>query len=347
MDEYQDLNEAQYRMFRWLAGPGAEIMVIGDPDQAIYGFRGASPRYFSRFLEDWPQAEICRFEETYRLPEPILQAAQRLKASGPEPPQPMTTHQPGTNPLILIEAANPQAEARAIAREIENLVGGMSHLALEDRGLRHQDPGAKAGFKDIAVLYRLHALGPELERTLQEAGIPCQQPREGVGPEWDGLDLAAERVKLLSLHAAKGLEFPYVFIAGCEAGLIPWEPPGELAADPDEERRLFYVGLTRASRQIFLTWARQRTLWGRRRPQRAFSLGAAAAGELADAAGSRGGTAPAAAAAAAFSGNGPTPGNQVGMRGRRSHLLPTGNSRGHHRRYLDLTPETERCSEAW
>jgi DNA helicase-2/ATP-dependent DNA helicase PcrA len=168
--------------------------------------------------------------------------------------------------LILIEAANPEAEARAIAREIENLVGGMSHLALEDRGLRHQDPGGKAGFKDIAVLYRLHALGPELERTLQEAGIPCQQPREGVGPDWDGLDLAAERVKLLSLHAAKGLEFPYVFIAGCEEGLIPWEPPGELAADPDEERRLFYVGLTRASRQIFLTWARQRTLWGRQRP---------------------------------------------------------------------------------
>jgi DNA helicase-2/ATP-dependent DNA helicase PcrA len=266
VDEYQDLNEAQYRMFRWLAGPGAEIMVIGDPDQAIYGFRGASPRYFSRFLEDWPQAQICRFEETYRLPEPILQAAQRLKASGPEPPQPMTTHQSGTSPLILIEAANPEAEARAIAREIENLVGGMSHLALEDRGLRHQDPGAKAGFKDIAVLYRLHALGPELERTLQESGIPCQQPREGVGPDWDGLDLAAERVKLLSLHAAKGLEFPYVFIAGCEEGLIPWEPPGELAADPDEERRLFYVGLTRASRQIFLTWARQRTLWGRQRP---------------------------------------------------------------------------------
>ncbi|MGA9820328.1 MAG: UvrD-helicase domain-containing protein, partial [Desulfobaccales bacterium] len=261
VDEYQDLNEAQYRMFRWLAGPGAEIMVIGDPDQAIYGFRGASPRYFSRFLEDWPQAQICRFEETYRLPEPILQAAQRLQASGPEPPQPLTTNQPGSSPLILLEAANPQAEARAIAREIENLVGGMSHLALEDRGLRQQDQGGRAGFRDIAVLYRLHALAPELERTLKESGIPCQQPREGVGPDWDGLDLAAERVKLLSLHAAKGLEFPYVFIAGCEEGLIPWEPPGELAADPDEERRLFYVGLTRASRQIFLTWARQRNLW--------------------------------------------------------------------------------------
>ena len=265
VDEYQDLNEAQYKMFRQLAGPGAEIMVIGDPDQAIYGFRGASPAYFRRFREDWPAAEVCHFEETYRLPAPILQAARQLMACGAGDQQPMSTHQPGSLPLVLLEAAHPEAEARGIAKEIEKLVGGLSHLALEDRGLRHQDPEDKAGFRDIAVLYRLHALGPELERVLQEAGIPCQQPREGVGPEWDGLDLAAERVKLLSLHAAKGLEFPYVFIAGCEEGLIPWEPPGDLASDPAEERRLFYVGLTRASRQVFLTRARERHLWGQKR----------------------------------------------------------------------------------
>ena len=177
----------------------------------------------------------------------------------------MLTHQSGDLPLLLLEAANPESEARLIAKEIGKLVGGLNHLALEDRDLRHQDPEDKAGFKDIAVLYRLHALGAELERALQEAGIPCQQPREGVGPEWDGLDLAAERVKLLSLHAAKGLEFPYVFIAGCEEGLIPWEPPGDLAADPAEERRLFYVGLTRASRRVFLTRARERALWGQKR----------------------------------------------------------------------------------
>ena len=79
VDEYQDLNEAQYRLFRQLAGPGAEIMVIGDPDQAIYGFRGARPEYFRRFREDWPEARVCRFPETYRLPAPILQAAAPLR----------------------------------------------------------------------------------------------------------------------------------------------------------------------------------------------------------------------------------------------------------------------------
>ncbi len=263
VDEYQDLNEAQYHLFRQLAGPAAEIMVIGDPDQAIYGFRGARPEYFRRFLDDWPEAALCRFHETYRLPEPILKVASPLRDKAEAGA--MVTRQAGDRPVVLLSAATPGAEARAIARQIERLVGGLSHYGLEDAQVRQQASGAKAGFRDVAVLYRLHALGPELERGLAEAGIPCQQAREGVGPDWDGLDLAAERVKLLTLHAAKGLEFPYVFIAGCETGLMPWEPEGDGATDLDEERRLFYVGLTRASRQVFLTRARERSLWGRKR----------------------------------------------------------------------------------
>jgi DNA helicase-2/ATP-dependent DNA helicase PcrA len=265
VDEYQDLNEAQYQFFLALAGPQAQIMVIGDPDQAIYGFRGATPAYFARFLQDWPQAEALTFNETYRLPRPIIRAAQRLQAAaGPKPPS-LLTHRPGERPVVLLEAASEGTEAQAIARQIEQLLGGLSHLALEDTRLRYQEAEDKAGFKDVAVLYRVHALGPELEKGLTEAGIPCQQAREGVGPDWDGLDLAAERVKLLTLHAAKGLEFPYVFIAGCEKGLIPYEPVGEGAVDAAEESRLFYVGLTRASRQVFLSRARTRTLGGQRR----------------------------------------------------------------------------------
>ncbi|MEJ2671132.1 MAG: UvrD-helicase domain-containing protein [Deltaproteobacteria bacterium] len=266
VDEYQDLNEAQYNLFCQLAGRGAEIMVIGDPDQAIYGFRGARPEYFRRFREDWPAARMLHFDETYRLPGPILAAASPLRGCAGEGGQgPWRTRQPGDLPVILMEAANPTGEALAIARQIETLVGGLSHYGLEDAAVRHQVAGEKASFHDVAVLYRVHALGAELERILQEAGIPCQQAREGVGPDWDEIDLAAERVKLLTLHAAKGLEFPYVFMAGCETGLMPWEPEGGPALDLEEEKRLFYVGLTRASRQVFLSRARVRTLWGRRR----------------------------------------------------------------------------------
>jgi DNA helicase-2/ATP-dependent DNA helicase PcrA len=265
VDEYQDLNAAQYRFFRALAGPEAEIMVIGDPDQAIYGFRGASPRYFTHFRQDWPDAVTLNFGETYRLPPPVLEAARQVQTRAGAAIGPLITHQDGAQPVLLLERATAAAEARAIAREIERLVGGLSHLALEDAAVRHRTPEEKAGFRDVAVLYRLHALGPELERRLTAQGIPCQLPREGVGPELDGLDLAAEKVKLLTLHGAKGLEFPYVFIAGCEAGLLPWEPEGDGHQDPEEENRLFYVGLTRASRQVFLTRARTRSLWGKKR----------------------------------------------------------------------------------
>jgi DNA helicase-2/ATP-dependent DNA helicase PcrA len=170
--------------------------------------------------------------------------------------------------VVLLEAASPQQEALAIARHIETLVGGLDHRSLEDYRLRYRDTGVEVGFKDMAVLFRLHAQGPELFEALTEAGIPCELARSGVGPEITGLDWAAQRVKLLTLHAAKGLEFPYVFIAGCESGLLPLEPEGREPGDPEEERRLLYVGLTRAQTQVFLTRARSRSLWGKRRRTR-------------------------------------------------------------------------------
>jgi DNA helicase-2/ATP-dependent DNA helicase PcrA len=273
VDEYQDLNEVQYQFFRALAGPAAEIMVIGDPHQAIYGFRGARPEYFSRFAEDWPGALTISFTETYRLPPPLLAASQRLLPHADDGPR--VSRKAGDRPVVLLEASSPQEEALAIARHIETLVGGLDHRSLEDDRLRYQDPAVEVGFKDIAVLFRLHALGPELFTALTAAGIPCELAGQGVGPEITGIDLAAQRVKLLTLHAAKGLEFSYVFIAGCETGLLPLEPEGREPSDPEEERRLFYVGLTRGKNQVFLTRAGSRTLWGKRRRTRLSPLAAA------------------------------------------------------------------------
>ncbi len=79
--------------------------------------------------------------------------------------------------------------------------------------------------------------------------------------ETDAYDPRADRVTLMSLHASKGLEFPVVFIVGCEEGLLPYERKGE-TVDIEEERRLFYVGLTRAGRKLVLTHARKRVLFG-------------------------------------------------------------------------------------
>ena len=71
-----------------------------------------------------------------------------------------------------------------------------------------------------------------------------------------------QQVAVMTLHAAKGLEFPVVFVAGCEDNLLPLRRPGNHQVDIEEERRLFYVGLTRAREQLFLTSARRRTLYG-------------------------------------------------------------------------------------
>ena len=76
-----------------------------------------------------------------------------------------------------------------------------------------------------------------------------------------------QQVAVMTLHAAKGLEFPVVFVAGCEDNLLPLQRPGNDNVDLEEERRLFYVGLTRAREELFLTWSRKRTLYGRTREQ--------------------------------------------------------------------------------
>jgi superfamily I DNA/RNA helicase len=79
----------------------------------------------------------------------------------------------------------------------------------------------------------------------------------------DALSPGVDRVRLMTLHAAKGLEFAVVFVAGCEEGLIPFTGYGDKATDIDEERRLFYVAMTRAKQRLFLTWAKKRTLYGK------------------------------------------------------------------------------------
>ena len=79
----------------------------------------------------------------------------------------------------------------------------------------------------------------------------------------DMFDTASQKVSLMTIHAAKGLEFPVVFIAGCENGLIPFIRNSEDTCDMDEERRLFYVAMTRAKEHLILTCARKRTLYGK------------------------------------------------------------------------------------
>ena len=267
VDEYQDINHAQYALTRLLVpGNYANLTVIGDPDQAIYGFRGADAAYFQRFREDFPSAKLVRLTENFRSTDTILKASSQVIKNNPGPDRALlTANRNGPAKITTAALATTAAEAEYVVWQIESLLGGTSHFAL-DSG--RAAPGPKSlpelSLADVAILYRLHALAKPLAEALDRAGLPYQQAGQDPGRETDDLDFAAEKINLLTMHAAKGLEFEVVFIVGLEDEVLPYHPPNKEPADALEERRLFFVALTRAKKLLYLTRAAKRTLYGRR-----------------------------------------------------------------------------------
>jgi DNA helicase-2/ATP-dependent DNA helicase PcrA len=331
VDEYQDVDEAQYRLLRLLVPPDGNLCAIGDPDQAIYGFRGADVGFFLRFGQDWPAVRTVRLVRNYRSSRAIVRAA--LEAIAPATLVPdRVLHAAGAQAaapdrITLHRAANEQAEAGFVARTIDELLGGSSFHSI-DSG-RADGAEAALGFADVAVLYRTDAQAAALVDALARSGVPFQkrshdrlldqpgtraivgrlrgEPGRGgavleqvraaaradgaqalaalellsplaercgedverfldelaLGAEVDLLDPRADRVSLLTLHAAKGLEFPVVFVVGCEDGLLPLRFAGrEELCEEAEERRLLFVGMTRARLRLLLSSARRRVRHG-------------------------------------------------------------------------------------
>ncbi len=329
-DEFQDVDEQQYRLLRLIAGTAGNLCVIGDPDQAIYGFRGADAACFARFAHDFPSARTVRLARNYRSAGTIVTAASNfIGAPGAGLIRPMG------EPVTIHAAVNETAEADFVARAIEGLLGGHDLLAANRNG-GDARAGRPLGFGDCAVLYRTDAQAAVLRTAFDRAGIPFMKSspariaghpgviailgllnaaaETGCGPaariaaaaetarrtdkadaaalaeargwlaalaasqqvdgdpvrlaeavalstEADFRDARADRVSLLTMHAAKGLEFPVVFVVGMEAGITPFSwgasrPQGEAAQA--EERRLFYVAMTRARDRLFLTRAKER-----------------------------------------------------------------------------------------
>jgi DNA helicase II / ATP-dependent DNA helicase PcrA len=423
VDEYQDVNLAQYRLLRLLTAGGANLCVIGDPDQAIYGFRGADRRYFLAFGDDFPDARRLRLARSYRSPQSLLDAAGQMLAAAADSAEKQDQAGGSQNGAVKLwseyteqvkldvhPAPTDKAEAEYVVHQIEQMVGGTSYFSLDSGRVDERTAAVTRDFGDFAVLYRLNAQVALLVEALERSGIPYQvvgqaspyaarpvrellaclwllrNPRSRVhldlllsagrsapnvqyldqvaeivaehdydlasafadastrhtfraaqrprlaalarvwgafvadafmGPQlvtevlshayllvaglrgerdgeapppWfksllaraasygargdefleatalaraaDAYDPRADRVTLSTLHAAKGLEFPVVFVVGCEEGLLPYLPAGR-HADADEERRLFYVGMTRAQQRLLLTHARHRFLFGR------------------------------------------------------------------------------------
>ncbi len=330
IDEYQDIDPLQYALVRLLAPAGANLCAIGDPDQSIYGFRGADVGFFLRFRIDYPEARVVHLTRNYRSTRTLVAAAcQAIRPGSLVPERRLVAVQEGAAERIVVQrAASERAEAELVVHTLEHLLGGTSYFSF-DSGRVGAAPRPELSFGDVAILYRTEAQAAPLAEALGRAGVPFQkrshrplaeQPgvrallpvlrgwsaeggrvealldravaEAGIAPtaadllrplairagenlagfltevtlggEVDAWDPRAEGVALLTLHAAKGLEFPVVFLVGCEDGLLPFSLPGMpcSAAAVAEERRLFFVGITRACSRLFLFHSRKRASRG-------------------------------------------------------------------------------------
>jgi ATP-dependent DNA helicase UvrD/PcrA len=401
VDEYQDTNRAQYEFVRLLGARHGNVVVVGDDDQSIYGWRGADVRNILDFERDYPSAKVVRLEENYRSTPQVLALANAVISENEERRgKVLRATRPDGDAVALVAALDDRDEADYIAAEIElrrtrngeplgsnailyrtnaqsrvleeslrrraipyRLVGAvrfydrreikdliawlrlianpaddeafrraitaprrgigettveMLALAASDAGVplleaaRREDltTGARiatrnalADFASLIERYRskatdssvdrlilslvdeigfadaLRAEGPEgLERldnvaelargaaelVIEEGGEVGLRPLDHFLQRATlvaGIDLLgpdADAVTMMTLHTAKGLEFPVVFIAGLENGLFPLSRSVDDPALLEEERRLFYVGITRAERKLYLSWARSR-----------------------------------------------------------------------------------------
>jgi DNA helicase-2/ATP-dependent DNA helicase PcrA len=404
VDEYQDTNHAQYRIVSLLAGEHQNLMVVGDDDQSIYGWRGADIRNILEFEQDFPNATVVRLEENYRSTASILGVANTVVAHNSDrKPKELFTSRGDGEPVVRYMALDEHDEVRWMVGEVERL--------LREQGY---------SYRDVAVFYRTHAQSRVIEDVLLRTGTPYRivggtkfferaeirdvlaylrvvvnradevslrrivnTPRRGIGDttvgrvseharredvafvealtlscddeellgarardcisdflrllgeigsveagtlrerverivelsgllsalrsvdtqeslarvenvmeffgvvedfekqheeaglaefmEWVSLrtdldELADDdrAVTLMTVHNAKGLEFPIVFMVGMEQGIFPHANSMFDPASLEEERRLCYVGVTRAKDHLHLSHAEHRTLYGQR-----------------------------------------------------------------------------------
>jgi uncharacterized protein (TIGR00375 family) len=179
VDEYQDLNYGQYRIIKALAPPGASnrnLCVIGDPDQAIYGFRGSDVRYFTRFVDDYPDTAIIQLTRNYRSTETILDASfqviqnHRLHATDAR----TYSEKDGVKTIRILELASAKAEAQAIAGVIAQLVGGTGFHSIDTGQINDANLVSARSYVDFAVLVRTHQQIKMIAEVFDQAGVPFQ-----------------------------------------------------------------------------------------------------------------------------------------------------------------------------
>lgn len=254
VDEFQDVNPAQFRMVQALLGDRADLCVVGDPNQAIYGWNGADPRLLASLPDVVPGLTVVHLDANHRCtPQVVLAATAALGPSLVAPP----TSAIGDGPVPTLTAyPDERAESDAVASAV----------------LRRAEGGT--AWSDQAVLARTHDQLAVVRRALDRVGVPC---RFAPAPDAEAEPVVTTRraapgtvttarlgesgggVELATFHRAKGLEWEVVHVVGLEEGFVPIvhaTTPEALA----EERRLLYVALTRAAQVLECSWAASRTM---------------------------------------------------------------------------------------
>jgi DNA helicase-2/ATP-dependent DNA helicase PcrA len=403
IDEYQDTSRAQYELVNLLASRYRNLCVVGDADQGVYSWRGATIQNILDFERDYPDAAVFLMEQNYRSTQSILAVANALiEQNVHRKPKALWTDLSGGEPVVSFKAADEHEEALFVASEIERLRDEEGHRfrdvavfyrtnaqsrVIEDVFMRVGTPyrvfggvrfyqrreikdvlgylrllvnpqdvvsfrrvvnmpkrgigdatvaaiesfaategvdvleacrrvdeigslgtrarGAVAGFNQVMatlVAQQGDGVGParlvelaatesgymaqlEDDRTVESQGrienlqelsgvageVLARDPEAGLAEFLEQVSLVGEQdeyeeedssVTLMTLHIAKGLEFPVVFIVGMEDGVFPHYRSMTDTAELEEERRLAYVGITRAQERLYLTHAWSRTLFG-------------------------------------------------------------------------------------
>ncbi len=176
VDEYQDINTAQYRLLTMLAQSEGNLCAIGDSDQAIYAFRGADVGNFLSFEKDFKDAKMVTLTENYRSTGVILNASNNLIKNNMEriAKEIRPVREKGIS-ITVISVPDEKAEGEIIIREIEERIGGTSHYQLMKRVIPADTPLENScSFSDFAVIYRTNAQAKAIEESFNTSGIPYQ-----------------------------------------------------------------------------------------------------------------------------------------------------------------------------